>query len=104
MENRPKTVLVDTFDKNPFGLYNVHGNVWEWMEDCWHDSYLTTTVDNGPPSDGSAWTSDIDCNMRVIRSGSWAKPKELLRSASRTQGSVTARNTETGFRVAKSLP
>ena len=52
------------FPANPFGLYHVLGNVWEWVEDCYHDSY------KGAPTDGSAWTTG-DCSARVLRGGSW---------------------------------
>jgi formylglycine-generating enzyme required for sulfatase activity len=58
-EYREKTLPVDTFQPNPWGLYQVHGNVSEWVEDCWNDS---------APSDGSAWTSG-DCSSRVVRGG-----------------------------------
>ena len=62
---RKKTVLVGSFPANGFGLYAVHGNVWEWVEDCWHESY------RGAPSDGSAWVTGGDCFKRVLRGGSW---------------------------------
>jgi formylglycine-generating enzyme required for sulfatase activity len=93
------TVSVDKFEPNDFGLYNVHGNVWEWVQDCWHDDY------KGAPSDGSAWVLDSDCSARVLRSGSWAQPSKHTRSAYRDKGGMTsAGNNETGFRVAKTLP
>jgi formylglycine-generating enzyme required for sulfatase activity len=59
-EFRQRTVAVDSFQPNPWGLYQVHGNVWEWTEDCWNDNY------NGAPADGSAWTAG-DCSRRVLR-------------------------------------
>ena len=62
-EHREGTVPVGSFAANPWGLYNVHGNVWEWCEDVWHDSY------EGAPADGSAWTTG-DSNRRVVRGGS----------------------------------
>ena len=55
----------------------MHGNVWEWVEDCWNESY------EGAPDDGSAWISG-DCARRVVRGGSWNDPPRNLRSASRT--------------------
>ena len=59
-----RTAEVGRYQPNSFGLYDMHGNVWEWVEDCWNDSYA------GAPSDGRAWTSG-DCSRRVIRGGSW---------------------------------
>ena len=61
---RARTVPVKSFKPNPWGLYQVHGNAWSWVEDCWHDNY------DGAPSDDSAWTSG-DCTYRVLRGGSW---------------------------------
>jgi formylglycine-generating enzyme required for sulfatase activity len=75
-EFRQKTLPVDSFQPNPWGLYQVHGNVWNWLEDCWNESY------QGAPSDGSAWTSG-DCSKRVVRGGSWSSDPQLLRSAFR---------------------
>ena len=64
---REETVSVGELPSNEFGLHDVHGNVWEWVEDCWHDSY------RGAPSDGRAWTSGGDCGQRVLRGGSWGR-------------------------------
>ena len=61
-----QTAPVGSFAANAFGLYDMHGNVWEWVEDCFHDNY------EGAPDDGSAWTADGDCNSRVLRGGSWS--------------------------------
>ena len=55
----------------------MHGNVWEWVEDCWHEDY------SGAPVDGSAWTSGGDCGKRVLRGGSWYDYPRYLRSANR---------------------
>jgi formylglycine-generating enzyme required for sulfatase activity len=63
-EYRRQTVPVDSFDPNPWGLYQVHGNVYEWVEDCWHANY------DGAPGDGSART-EPDCADHVVRGGSW---------------------------------
>ena len=74
--NVGKTTEVGTYPPNPWGLHDMHGNVWEWVEDCWNESY------QGAPSDGSAWTSG-DCSRRVLRGGSWVNDPEYLRSADR---------------------
>ena len=62
-EYRQRTVAVDSFEPNPWGLYNVHGNVWEWTEDCWNES------NNGNRGNGTAQTTG-DCGRRVVRGGS----------------------------------
>jgi hypothetical protein len=59
-----RTMPVNSFSANPWGLYQVHGNVWEWVEDCWKHTY------QGAPTDGSAWTIG-DCSMHVVRGGAW---------------------------------
>ena len=74
------TAPVGSFGANGFGLHDVMGNVWEWVEDCWHDSY------RGAPSDGRAWTIGGDCDFRVLRGGSWLNGAGLLRSAVPLQG------------------
>jgi len=94
------TVQVDLFQPNPWGLYQVHGNVWEWMEDCYHDGYT------GAPLDGSAWTSG-DCGRRVLRGGSWGSGPRALRAAARvgdTVGDTGGRHYDVyGFRLARTL-
>ena len=74
---RKRTLPVGSFSPNAFGLHDVHGNVWEWVGDCWNGSYA------GAPSDGSAWTNSGDCGRRVLRGGSWLGVPRYLRSASR---------------------
>jgi formylglycine-generating enzyme required for sulfatase activity len=88
--------FVGTFPANAFGLYDMVGNVWEWVEDCDHDSY------NGAPTDGSAWTSG-NCSNRVLRGGSWHYTPGYLRSAIRGRISADNRGYDLGFRVARTL-
>ena len=94
---RERTVPVGSFPPNGFGLHDVHGNVWEWVEDCWHDGY------DGAPSDGSAWTSGGDCSRRVLRGGSWDVVPRFLRSANRLRYAAGFRFSFVGFRVARTL-
>jgi formylglycine-generating enzyme required for sulfatase activity len=96
-EYRGQTVPVDSFEANPWGLFNVHGNVWEWCEDCWHDNYV------GAPVDGSAWLQGGDENPRVVRGGSWGNMPPSLRAASRRVGSSVYRGNDVGFRLARTL-
>ena len=87
-----------SFSPNAFGLQDVHGNVWEWVEDCWNDSY------NGAPSDGSAWESgEWECGARVLRGGSWDSIPRDLRSANRGWNPPDGRVADRGFRVARTL-
>jgi formylglycine-generating enzyme required for sulfatase activity len=95
-EYRWRTVPVDSFQPNPWGLYNVHGNVWEWTEDCWNDS------NSGNSGNGSARTSG-DCSRRVLRGGSWNGNPQLLRSANRLRYSSGYRVDSLGFRVGRTL-
>ncbi len=78
---------------NAFGLYGMHGNVFEWCQDDWHDSY------NGAPTDGSAWTQE-DSSYRVIRGGDWYNYAKLARSAFRTKNNPATSMYDMGFRVA----
>ena len=91
------TALVGTYQPNGFGLHDILGNVWEWVEDCWHDDY------DGAPRDGSAWTRGGDCGRRVLRGGSWDVGPRLLRSAIRYRNVAEVRDTIVGFRVARTL-
>jgi formylglycine-generating enzyme required for sulfatase activity len=93
---RRQTVPVKSFEPNPWGLYQVHGNVWDWVEDCWNESY------DGAPADGSAKTAG-DCNYRVLRGGSWFDDPQHLRSAFRNNSSTDNRNGFTSFRVARPI-
>jgi len=75
-KSRQQTTEVGIFPPNAFGLYDMHGNVWEWCQDTWHDSY------KGAPSNGSAWV-DNDNQYRLLRGGSWFNYPIYCRSASR---------------------
>ena len=92
-----KTAPVGSFEANRFGLHDVHGNVWEWVEDCYHGYY------DGAPTDGSAWTSGGNCGLRVLRGGSWFSTPGSLRSAFRYWSEAGRRNDGIGFRVARTL-
>jgi sulfatase-modifying factor enzyme 1 len=93
---RRGTVSVDSFDPNPWGLYNVHGNVWEWTQDCWNES------NSGNPGDGGARTIG-DCSKRVARGGAWSSVPQVIRSATRIGVPVTNRSTDQSFRLARTL-
>ena len=95
-ENRQRTVPVGSFAPNPWGLFQVHGNVWEWVEDCHQDSY------QGAPSDGSSWTAGA-CARRVVRGGSWFDYARFLRSAARIGNAPGFRDAYLGFRVGRTL-
>jgi len=92
---------VDSFTPNPFGLYGMLGNAWQWTADCWHKSYV------GAPSDGRAWLGD-DCGKHVLRGGSFDNVPIFIRSAARTAGggekSPYDYSSLAGFRVARTLP
>ncbi|MGP0091839.1 MAG: SUMF1/EgtB/PvdO family nonheme iron enzyme, partial [Xanthobacteraceae bacterium] len=95
-EYRRGTVAVNSFRANPWGLYQVHGNVYEWVEDCWHENY------QGAPSDGSAWVSG-DCTRRGLRGGSWLEDARALAAAARARNGAGNRYDIDGFRVARTL-
>jgi formylglycine-generating enzyme required for sulfatase activity len=90
------SVPVDNFAANPWGLFNVHGNVWEWTEDCWNDS------NQGNPGNGSARTTG-DCTRNVVRGGSWASDPKYLRAAFRFGITASLRGSLFGFRLAMTL-
>lgn len=90
------TAPVGSFLANSFGLNDVLGNVWEWTEDCWNNSY------QGAPTDGSAWVTS-NCSRRILRGGAWHQHARDLRSARRYSDIPDARTMGFGFRVARSL-
>jgi formylglycine-generating enzyme required for sulfatase activity len=93
-----QTAPVGSFDANAFGLHDMHGNVWEWVEDCWHETYADA------PNDGSAWTSSCTEPSRVLRGGSFRDNPLGLRSAYRTRIRPSVRIFNgSGFRVARTL-
>ena len=102
--DKGRIVPVGSFPPNRFGLYDMVGNVWEWVEDCYHASYEVKTPQRtvDAPSDGSAWITG-DCSWRVIRGGSWSNPPGSVRSASRQRIPADTRAIVAGFRVARTL-
>ena len=115
-----RTATVGSYQPNGFGLHDMHGNVVEWVQDCWNESYKVTPTDRGSsgrgsgdgqrgnesyqvaPTDGSAWTSG-DCSSRVVRGGSWYFLLENLRAAFRFRFTSGDRIDIIGFRVARTL-
>jgi formylglycine-generating enzyme required for sulfatase activity len=91
------TAPVGQFPPNAFRLYDMHGNVWEWVEDCYHDNY-----ESGAPTAGSAWIEG-DCTYRVVRGGSWGIDPGNLRPASRIWETPGFRLNNLGFRVGRTL-
>ena len=93
---RRKTLPVGSYAPNRFGLYDMHGNVWEWVQDCWNGSYV------GAPNTGQAWLSG-NCSRRVLRGGSWSSTSVALRSALRYSDLIRSLGSSRGFRVACTL-
>ena len=94
-----QTAPVGSFAANDFGVHDTAGNVWEWVQDCWHGSYT------GAPSDGSAWeeADGGNCGQRVVRGGSWGHDPPGVRSAFRSGGYAGTRYDSLGFRLAQDL-
>ncbi|PSB33914.1 formylglycine-generating enzyme family protein [Stenomitos frigidus] len=98
-EYREETTPVDHFGiANAFGLCDLHGNVWEWCFDQWHESY------KGAPSNGNAWLAEGDETRRVVRGGAWINSPGHCRSASRFFNAPGYRDDSVGFRVVCSAP
>jgi formylglycine-generating enzyme required for sulfatase activity len=87
-------VAIGSFAANPFGLHDVNGSVWEWVEDCWHSSY------KGAPANGHAWETS-GCRERVIRGGSWREGASYMPSSTRFKYAASVRDGQNGFRVAR---
>jgi formylglycine-generating enzyme required for sulfatase activity len=98
-EYREKTTPVDHFDiANAWGLHDMHGNLWEWCQDHWHDNY------EGAPEDGSAWLTNYSGAPRIGRGGSWFNFPWFCRSAFRFYNNPVERDINLGFRVSCSAP
>ncbi len=96
-KDRKETTPVGSFNvANRFGLYDMHGNVWEWCADHWHDNY------EGAPIDGSAWVTGGNSDRRVLRGGSWNTYPARCRSAFRNRGNPVLADYPFGFRVVSS--
>ncbi len=87
---------VGSFAANSYGLHDVNGSVWEWVGDCWHNSY------RGAPTDGRAW-NEPNCLVRVIRGGSWRDGSGYMLSSTRFKYGASVRVSQNGFRVARDL-
>jgi formylglycine-generating enzyme required for sulfatase activity len=90
------TAPVGSFRANPWGLYDMAGNVDQWVLDCWHLDYT------GAPSDGSAWITG-SCGEHVVRGGSWVTLPQALRSSDRAHLRTDARSSDVGFRLIRAL-
>lgn len=98
--DKKQTAPVGSFKANGFALHDMAGNVWEWIEDCWHNNY------NGAPTDGRAWRQENggQCGPRVVRGGSWGDRPGSLRSSNRGWSGTVDRSNSVGFRLAQDLP
>jgi formylglycine-generating enzyme required for sulfatase activity len=85
-----------SFAPNTFGLYDMEGNLWQYVEDCFHPNY------DGAPQDGSAWLSK-DCKSHVVRAGAWLSLPQYIRNANRTRPASTEKGNAVGFRIARTL-
>jgi formylglycine-generating enzyme required for sulfatase activity len=92
------TAPVGSFQPNAFGLYDMLGNVFEWVLDCWHPDY------KGAPADGSAWRDNGDCSQRGMRGGSWFTAPSLVSASARNRFDETYRSNSVGFRLVREIP
>ena len=97
-EGKRQSVPVASFPANDFGLYDMHGNVAEWVQDSWHADY------RGAPIDGTVWQSGANEERRVIRGGSWGDKPDAIRSAHRARTEPGSKNNYVGFRVVCEFP
>ena len=95
--NRQKTMPVGSFPANAFGLHDMHGNVWEWLEDCWSEEYGPKTPANGAPYGNG------NCDGRVMRGGSWEDYPGDIRAAARVGSNTDDQSWADGFRVARAM-
>lgn len=96
-EFRGKTTPVGTFPRNLFGIFDMHGNVWEWCEDVWHENYEEA------PTDGSAWLIGGEPNRRIVRGGSYILNPGFCRSAHRFGKKPDEIGFFNGFRIASTI-
>lgn len=96
-DNHAFTAPVGAYEPNEFGVFDLHGNVREWVSDCWHPNYI------GAPTNGRARTSNADCTFRVVRGGAWYSMPNMQRTSVRNKMRVVSRGNGTGFRIARSL-
>jgi len=82
-------------EANPWGLFDIYGNVWEWVADCWHDNYKNA------PQDAAIWSGG-DCSRRMLRGGAWNSPAQYVRSAVRGSSPPEMNDPSNGFRLARS--
>jgi formylglycine-generating enzyme required for sulfatase activity len=94
-----QTAPVGSFQPNAFGVHDMLGNTWEWVEDCWHENY------DDAPKDGSAWGEQQggDCARRVSRGGAWGLEPRNVRSATRNRDAPDLRDGTVGFRLAQDI-
>ncbi|NES02998.1 MAG: formylglycine-generating enzyme family protein [Okeania sp. SIO2F4] len=93
-----ETTYLGIFPPNSFGLYDMHGNVYEWCQDVWHDSY------EGAPTDGSAWETGGNTKYRLLRGGCWNNYSRNCRSARRFFKYADSLSNGRGFRIISSSP